>query len=362
MSAPRRSRRRARGAAKFSFTGFLLFFAPMTLAVSAAVLIHSSVSGKEWATHGAIAAIMLAVIAALSLLCAAIDTVRRTLTSGRPAAQILEATDRIASGDFSVRLIPGHPFGRYSDYDKIMANINRMAAELSKTEVLRTDFVADVSHEIKTPLAVIQSYAAALGGELPAETRREYAAALASASARLSALVSDILKLNKLENSELRPEAREFDLSESVRACVLGFEDILERKALELACDIDDVRICGDEALLSLVWNNLLSNAVKFTPAGGTVRVSLRAEENGAVLSVQDTGCGISPETGAHIFDKFYQGDTSHAQEGNGLGLALVKKVIDIVGGEVSVESAPGKGSTFTVRLRADVTNRREEG
>lgn len=351
MSAPH-DRKPARRLARFSLVGYLLFFAPMTLSVSVAVLIHGSVSDKAWATDGAVAAIMFAVIAALSLLCAVIDIVRRTLVSERPAAQILEATDRIASGDFSVRLTPEHAFSKYSNYDKIMENINRMAAELSKTEVLRSDFVANVSHEIKTPLAVIQSYAAALGSDaLPAETRKEYAAALAAASARLSALVSDILKLSKLENSELRPEAKEFDLGESVRACVLGFEDILERKALELACDIDDVRIFGDESLLSLVWNNLLSNAVKFTPEGGTVRVFLREEGDTAVLSVQDTGCGISPETGAHIFDKFYQGDTSHAQEGNGLGLALVKKVIDIVGGQISVESEPGRGSTFTVRL-----------
>lgn len=336
--------------AKFSPTGFLLFFLPLTAVVSVTVLVHSKLTD---APAGVTAAIMFSVIVVFSVICTLLDMLRRTLTNERPAAQILEATDKIASGDFSVRLSPAHPFNKYDNYDKIMENLNRMAAELSKTEVLRTDFIANVSHEIKTPLAVIRSYASALqDGGLSPERRREYAEALFSASAKLSSLVSDILRLNKLENSELRPEAKETDLAENVRSCILGFEELFERKGLTLECDIEEASVLADESLLSLVWNNLLSNAIKFTPAGGTVRVELKNEGSRVSVCVRDTGCGISPETGAHIFDKFYQGDTSHAQEGNGLGLALVKKVIDLTGGEIAVKSEPGKGSAFTVRLQ----------
>ena len=336
--------------AKFSPTGFLLFFLPLTAVVSATVLVHDKLTD---APAGVTAAIMFSVIVVFSVVCTLLDMLRRTLTNERPAAQILEATDRIASGDFSVRLSPAHPFNKYDNYDKIMENLNRMAAELSKTEVLHSDFIANVSHEIKTPLAVIRSYASALRSDgIPPERRREYADVLVSASAKLSSLVTDILKLNKLENSELRPETKPTDLGENLRASVLGFEEPIERKGLRLECDIDDVTVPADGNLLTLAWNNLLSNAVKFTPEGGTITVTLKDEGTRAAVCVRDTGCGISPETGAHIFDKFYQGDTSHAQEGNWLGLALVKKVIELTGGEIAVESEPGKGSAFTVRLR----------
>jgi light-regulated signal transduction histidine kinase (bacteriophytochrome) len=151
----------------------------------------------------------------------------------------------------------------------------------------------------------------------------------------------------------ISPKVREYDLTEQVAECLLAFDDALERKHIDLQCEMDDrIPVTADPELLTLVWNNLLSNAVKFTPEGGTVSVAVRAEGEWAVVSVRDTGCGITPEAAKHIFDKFYQGDTSHATEGNGLGLALVKRVIDLTGGEISVSSTPGEGSTFTVRIR----------
>ena len=133
---------------------------------------------------------------------------------------------------------------------------------------------------------------------------------------------------------------------------MLAFEELIERKNLTLECDLAEVTVTSAPELLDLVWNNLLSNAVKFTDAGGRISVTLKEENGEAVVSIGDSGCGISPETGKRIFDKFYQGDTSHASEGNGLGLALVKKVIDILGGEISVKSEPGKGSIFTISLK----------
>ena len=180
----------------------------------------------------------------------------------------------------------------------------------------------------------------------------EYARGITDSSRRLADMVTNILKLNKLENQQIFPHAEKYDLGEQLCESLLKYESVWERENIGIETDIaDDVLVNADRELLSLVWNNLLSNAFKFTPAGGTVSLTLTATENQAVVKVQDTGCGMSAETGAHIFEKFYQGDTSHATRGNGLGLALVKRVVDIVHGEISVESELGKGTTFTVKI-----------
>ena len=281
------------------------------------------------------------------------DYIRRKITVDRPTRQITEATEKIMQGDFSVRVPPIHGAGT-EGFNEIANAINKMASELSGTETLRTDFIANVSHELKTPLAVIGNYATMLQQPVITEADRiEYAKAISHSSRRLAALITNILKLNKLENQQIFPQPREFDLGEQFCECLLTFEDAWEKKNLEIKTDIqDDVRIKSDPELLSLVWNNLISNAVKFTPEGGTIGVSLKADEKNVVVSVSDTGCGIDPETGKHIFEKFYQGDTSHATQGNGLGLALVKRVVDILQGEISVQSTPGHGSTFAVRIR----------
>lgn len=290
----------------------------------------------------------------LSALFCIIGTLRSKITVDKPVKTILEATEKIAHGDFQVRLEPIHAWDKRNEFDVIIENINRMAAELSKTEILRADFIAAVSHEIKTPLSIIQNYVTALqDGSVTEEQRREYMDTLVATTRRLSLLISNILKLNKLENQQILPENRRMCLNEAIAESLLGFERVIERKHIDLQCDFaEDVYLCSDRSLLALIWNNLISNAVKFTDDGGTIRVTVGKTADGAVVEVADTGCGMSEETGMHIFDKFYQGDKSHAQEGNGLGLSLVKRVIDILGGEISVESKLGEGSRFTVRLR----------
>ena len=165
-------------------------------------------------------------------------------------------------------------------------------------------------------------------------------------------MITNILKLNKLENQQIIPEIEEFNLAELVRTCALDFENLIEKKQLSLNCDIDEINITSSSSLLEIVINNLISNAIKFTEPSGKISISIKENHNFVVIKVSDTGCGISNETGKHIFDKFYQGDTSRASEGNGLGLALVKKVIDILGGEILVESTFGKGSTFAIKLK----------
>ena len=289
----------------------------------------------------------------LSLLFTLLDSLRRKITVEIPVRHILEATEKIKAGDFDVRIKPVHSAPGANELDIIIDNFNKMAEELGSVETLRTDFTASVSHEIKTPLAVIQNYSSLLEKPgLSEEERIEYALAIGSASKRLSSLVSNILKLNRLENQEIFPAAKDYNLSEQLCECFLAFESVWDKKGINIETDIqDNIHIRADAELLSIAWNNLISNALKFTECGGTVKVELEIQNGWAVVTVSNTGCGIGPDAGAHIFEKFYQGDTSHASEGNGLGLALVKRVIDIMGGGISVQSTPGKGSRFSVNL-----------
>ena len=293
-------------------------------------------------------------VVVISLLFTVIDAVRRKITVDRPVKRITEAAERMARGDFSVRI----SVSRRSDdeFQRIAECFNRLAEELAGTETLRTDFIANVSHEMKTPLAVMQNYATMLQGkELSEQTRKEYAAKITEASRQLADLVTNILKLNKLENQQITPTEAVYDLGEQLCECLLGFEDVWEKKEIEIDTELEEnVLVCADAEMMSLVWNNLFSNAFKFTDAQGKVRVRLFADGAFAVVQVTDTGCGISPQVGAHMFDKFYQGDLSHATQGNGLGLALVKRVIDLTGSAISVESELSVGSTFTVRMRRE--------
>ncbi|MCR5088622.1 MAG: HAMP domain-containing histidine kinase [Oscillospiraceae bacterium] len=288
----------------------------------------------------------------LSLVCSGVDTLRRKHTVERPVIRIIEGAEQVMDGDFSVRI--EHVRGAEEGFNVIIDYFNRMVSELGGMETLRTDFIANVSHELKTPLSVIQNYGTLLQqpGLSDAE-RMDYATTVTGAARRLASLITNILKLNKLENQQIYPTKQSFDLGEQLCECLLDFEDAWEKKELEIETEIeDDVHVESDPELLSLVWNNLFSNAIKFTEPGGTVGLKLHTEADQAVVEVSDTGCGISADARAHIFEKFYQGDSSHATQGNGLGLALVKRVIDIVGGEVDVKSEAGKGSVFTVRLK----------
>ncbi len=334
----------------FSFIGYCIFFLTIAVTVTAAVMVYSAITEMDSLV---IAGIMLGVIVALAALCTLVDYVRRVFVEKRVSDEIAAMTSLMTKGDFSVRLTPRHQYSRFDEYDIIMINLNTLAEELSKTEIMRSDFISNVSHEIKTPLSVISNYAAALKkGGLDDATRGKYLDTLIHASASLSDLVQNILKLNKLENSAIAAEICNIKLDEMLRECILNFEEAIDKKNIEIYCEMDEVSINSDVGLLETVWNNLISNAVKFTPEGGKISVGLNSADGIAVVTVADTGCGIAPETGEHIFDKFYQGDKSHSSEGNGLGLAMVKRVIDILGGEISVSSELGKGSMFTVKLK----------
>ncbi len=287
----------------------------------------------------------------LGILFTLIDSLRRRLTVERPVKRIVAGAEKIMQGDFSVRIdrnLQDDTFGEIIDC------FNRMAEELSGVETLRTDFIANVSHEMKTPLALLQNYGTLLQDPSLTEAERmTYAQGVRDGARRLSDMMTNILKLNRLENQQIYPKTERFELGEQLCECLLVYESTWENANIEPVTDMEeDVFVEADRSLLSLVWNNLFSNAFKFTPPEGTVTVRLTTEGEYAVVQVQDTGCGMSAEVGAHIFEKFYQGDSSRATQGNGLGLALVKRVVDILHGEISVESTVGVGSTFTVRIR----------
>ena len=293
-------------------------------------------------------------VALLSLIFTIIDSIRRKITVERPVKRITEAAEKIIHGDFSVRVAPQNKFVTDDTFSRVIDCFNKMAEELGSVETLRTDFIANVSHEMKTPLAVMQNYGTLLQApNLSEEKRIEYAKGVTDSSRRMADMMTNILKLNRLENQQIYPEVTEFDLGEQLCECLLQYENVWEKAEIEIDTEIaENIKVKADAELLSHVWNNLFSNAFKFTPSGGTVSVSLTATDHHAIVKVADTGCGMTPEVGEHIFEKFYQGDTSHSVQGNGLGLALVKRVVDIMQGEIGVESAVGQGSTFTVKIQ----------
>ena len=296
--------------------------------------------GTYWVAMAVVAAIIIHQVS-----CAKYD---------KPMRRLSRAMRAVAQGDFTVSVQPVHKRNKFDYMDLMFEDFNSMVHELSSIETMKDDFIANVSHEIKTPLAVIRGYASALQrGNLSEEEQREYAATIASASESLSVLISNILRLNKLENQEIVPNAAPYDLTRQLSDCALAHEEQWERKHIDFDAQLEErVMILADESMLEIVFNNLIANAIKFTEPGG--RIVLRQEKAGGdvVVTVSDTGCGMDEETVKHIFDKYYLGASSHSREGNGLGLALVKRVLDISGGSIAVRSAPGEGSEFIVRLK----------
>lgn len=272
-----------------------------------------------------------------------------------PMLRLAEATRKVAGGDFSVYVPPVHTADKADYLDQMILDFDKMVEELGSIETLKTDFFSDVSHEFKSPLAVISSNAELLqkGGAL-SEQQAEQVENIRYATGRLANLIQNMLKLNKLEKQTIRPIPENFDVCAQLCECALQFEDVWEKKELDFEADLEDsAQVCADPGLLEVVWTNLLSNAVKFTPEGGSILLRQWSEPDRVLVAVTDTGCGMPPETVRHIFEKFYQGDSSHATHGNGLGLALVKRILELSEGSITVESTPGKGSTFTVSLPA---------
>lgn len=263
--------------------------------------------------------------------------------------EISEATKEIAKGNFNVQM---NEDIRVTEIQTMARNFNLMVRELAATEILRNDFVENVSHEFKTPLAAIEGYVTLLQRKgLSEEKRKEYTDRILFNTKRLSALTGNILLLSRLENQEIEIKKESYSLDEQLREILLMYEPQWSGKKLDLDIDLDSVICCGNKELLAQVWQNLIGNAIKFVSDKGNIRVLLRQKQNAIVVSVVDNGPGMSKEVMGRIYEKFYQGDTSRASSGNGLGVTLAKRIVDLHGGTISVSSKEGKGTTFTVSL-----------
>lgn len=275
------------------------------------------------------------------------------LVLARPAlqavGQLSRATVQVAQGDFTVKLPEN---SRVTELHTMAHNFNLMTQELAHTELLRNDFIRNVSHEFKTPISAIEGYATLLQTPALSEEKRQlYAEKILHSTRRLTSLTGNILQLSRLENQQTNTETEVFSLDEQLRETLLLFEKDWNEKNLELDLRLATVKYRGNRELLAQVWQNLIGNAVKFCRKGGYICIHLEETPGAVRVSVTDSGIGMSPETAARVFEKFYQGDTSHATAGNGLGLTLAKRIIELHGGTITVSSKEGKGSTFTVYL-----------
>ena len=337
----------------FEFFTLWLFF--MVIGTGALLIMSKYVPGMEFSVLATFST--LGYFAFMAIFFIGLTIIWRRIAYERPIRLMGAAARRVAQGDFSVYLPRKRKDKNKKDYvDVMFEDFNTMTKELASIETLKDDFVGNVSHEIKTPLATIENYASALKKHnLDDKECEEYTEAISEAAQHLSQLVSNILRLNKLENQGIVPEPMPYDLTEQLRNCILGFESAWEEKSITIEMDVDDVCIINkDETLLEPVWNNLISNAIKFTEPEGYIRIFQRTDSANVRVDITDTGIGMSEATQRRIFDKFFQGDTSHAQEGNGLGLALAARALKLAGGELTVSSKPDEGTTFTIWLKND--------
>lgn len=266
----------------------------------------------------------------------------------KPMERLIQALKEVSTGNFQVHLEEN---GEESEILAMNRNFNTMVRELNSIEMLQSDFIQNVSHEFKTPLASIEGYATLIhAADLPDELH-EYTARILESTRQLSTLTGNILQLCKLENQQIVTERQTFSLDEQLRQAILSLEPLWAQKELEIDLNLPEVFFYGSESLLFQVWTNLLSNAIKFTPEGGTITADLSTDETGITVTIRDTGIGMTEEVCRHVFDKFYQSERGRSREGNGLGLALVKKIVELCAGTIRIESKPGEGSAFTVWL-----------
>lgn len=271
---------------------------------------------------------------------------RRVLT---PLVKLSSASKEVARGNFDVTVSDS---SKMEEVQSTFRNFNAMVRELKSISTLSSDFIANVSHEFKTPLSVIEGYAMLLQDDrLTAQEREDYLNKILVNTRRLNTLVGNILMLSKMETKPLPEQYTRFRLDEQLRQVVAQLEPQWSAKGISFRVRLDEVELLGWEQVLPYVWSNLISNAIKFCPSGSVIALTLLEQRECAVVTVSDRGCGMEPDVQERIFEKFYQGDTSHKSEGNGLGLALVRQIVELSQGVVEVESQPGKGSTFRVIL-----------
>lgn len=267
----------------------------------------------------------------------------------RPIEELSNASQKVAKGDFDVQL---QYDGQVEELNKAINNFNRMAKELNSVEIMRNDFIADVSHEFKTPLSAISGYATFLQDpELTEDERAEYVRKIFFNIDKLNDLTENILRLSKLEHQQYGDEPATYRLDEQIREALVLLEPKWNKKRLEFDINMPEVIFKGQKSLLFQVWTNIIGNAIKYTDCEGKITIQIKERSDNVKVMVSDTGIGMSEETQKHIFDKFYQGDTSRKSQGNGLGLSLCREIVKKCGGEIYVESTVGVGTVFIVKL-----------
>ena len=266
----------------------------------------------------------------------------------QPVNELKRMTTRVAKGDFTVQIekIPDNEFGEFIE------DFNTMVKELRKNEMLKSDFVSNVSHEFKTPLSIIEGYVTLLQDpSLSEENREKYTQIIIDATKKLSTLVNNVLKISRIDNRKISINKEMFSLDEQIREAILFYQDEWVNKEIEFDIDLEEINITADKNLLVNVWNNLINNAIKFSDKKSTIFVRLIKENDNVILTIKDQGCGIEKEDIPYIFDKFFQSDKSHKSHGNGLGLTLVKEIVELSKGTIEVESEVNVGTTFKVAL-----------
>lgn len=291
---------------------------------------------------------VIIIIFLISLLIGAVISALGGKKLTKPIQELERATTEITKGNFDIQVSPS----KNSELETLIENFNKMARELKNNETLKSDFISNVSHEFKTPLAIIQSTTEALQGDyLDKKTREEYQEILNKNVSKLTNLTSNILSLSKIGNQEIVPNKVEFLLDEQIRHCILSLEPEWQKKNVEFDLTLPETLFYGSQELLSQVWYNLISNAIKFSNEKGKISIMLTSNE-AVVVRITDNGIGMSEQTLKRIFDKFYQADGSRSKEGNGLGLALVSRILKISDGEIKVSSKENQGTTFVVTLK----------
>lgn len=266
----------------------------------------------------------------------------------KPINKLITATKELSNGNFDIRINFDHP----QELKDLSNSFNNMAKELGSVELLRNDFVNNFSHEFKTPIVSLRGFAKLLKNEnLTKSERDEYLDIIISESDRLATLATNILNLSNIENKTINTSTSNFNLSEQIRQSILLLESKWSNKAIDMNIDLDETSYIGNEELLKQVWVNLIDNAIKFTDKKGRIDIQLMSFNDCTIFKIKDTGIGMTSETKKHIFDKFYQGDTSHITEGNGLGLTMVNKIINLHKGYIEVKSQHSKGTIITVTL-----------
>ncbi len=294
---------------------------------------------------------LLLFMGGISIVVGFILTILTSKISMKPVNRAVNLMNRLASGDFKARLEFGKPIGLHPTFIEISESFNKMAEELENTEMLRSDFINNFSHEFKTPIVSIAGFAKLLKKDnLTKEQQREYIDIIEEESLRLSSMATNVLNMTKIENQNILTDITKFNLSEQIRSSILMLEGKWSKKNIEFNLDFDEYTIAANEELLKHIWINLIDNAIKFSDNFATVGVGIIESANTLCISVKNTGSEIPPEQQKHIFNKFYQADESHSSEGNGIGLALVKEVVRLHKGNVSVQSENNM-TIFTVEL-----------